>query len=119
MLSSIQCAARWDGWDTELTHFVITLGDQPHLRLETLSSLLHFAMKHRRQVSQPTLGGKPAHPVVLPRHLFGELSATKEPTLKEFLRHRETAAWAIEDPGLGIDIDRPEDYARALALVGL
>src|SRR5438105_331727 len=31
MFSSIQCAARWAGWKTTLTHWTIVLGDQPHL----------------------------------------------------------------------------------------
>src|SRR6266571_6187375 len=36
MLSSIQCAAAWAGWNRGLTHWAIVLGDQPHLRRETL-----------------------------------------------------------------------------------
>src|SRR3954451_15420106 len=35
MFSSIQCAARWQGWDPTLTHWAIILGDQPHLGMET------------------------------------------------------------------------------------
>src|SRR4051812_5400227 len=31
MFSSIQCAARWPGWNPTLTHWAIILGDQPHL----------------------------------------------------------------------------------------
>src|SRR5437016_1251765 len=34
MFSSIQCAARWRGWKSELTHWAIALGDQPHVRPE-------------------------------------------------------------------------------------
>src|SRR5437867_10234004 len=30
MLSSIQCAAAWDGWSSGLTHWIVVLGDQPH-----------------------------------------------------------------------------------------
>src|SRR5262245_31955866 len=31
MFSSIRCAAEWSGWRDGLTHWVIVLGDQPHL----------------------------------------------------------------------------------------
>src|ERR1041385_3317108 len=43
MFSSIQCAARWRGWKRGLTHWDITLGDQPHVRETTLRALLDFA----------------------------------------------------------------------------
>ena len=36
MFSSVQCAARWTGWVLGLEAWAIVLGDQPHLRLETL-----------------------------------------------------------------------------------
>src|SRR6185503_15148995 len=28
MFSSIQCAANWQGWNQDLTHWIVTLGDQ-------------------------------------------------------------------------------------------
>src|SRR5258706_9157205 len=31
MFSSIQCAAEWNGWNANITHWAIVLGDQPHL----------------------------------------------------------------------------------------
>src|SRR5689334_21433753 len=31
MFSSIQCAAQWRGWNVNITHWAIVLGDQPHL----------------------------------------------------------------------------------------
>src|SRR5690242_4744910 len=40
MFSSIQCAANWRGWNPELTHWIVTLGDQPHLKPATLQTLL-------------------------------------------------------------------------------
>src|ERR1051326_5138320 len=38
MFGSIRCAAMWEGWLGDLTHVVISLGDQPHLRPETLQA---------------------------------------------------------------------------------
>src|SRR5436190_15924591 len=73
MFNSIQCAARWGRWNAELTHWTIALGDQPHLRLDTLRALLHFAGAQSNQVCQPSRRGRPRHPVVVPKTVFVEL----------------------------------------------
>src|SRR5881392_2919992 len=70
MFSSIQCAARWSGWNAQLTHWAIVLGDQPHLRRETLRALLDFAGALSNQVCQPSRLGRPRHPVVVPKTVF-------------------------------------------------
>jgi molybdenum cofactor cytidylyltransferase len=49
MFSSVRCAARWNGWLPELTHWIITLGDQPQVRFETLQTLLKFGAVHREK----------------------------------------------------------------------
>jgi molybdenum cofactor cytidylyltransferase len=116
MFSSIQCAARWPGWKPELTHWILVLGDQPHLRLVTLKTLLDFAAAHPDRICQPSRHGHPRHPVVLPRPAFHSLVETSEPHLKSFLQNSANAVnWCeMEDPGLEIDIDRPADYAKAV-----
>ena len=70
MFSSVLCAARWEGWSELATHFVIALGDQPHLRRETLRALMDFAKAHPDKICQPGSGGRGLHPVVLPRKHF-------------------------------------------------
>jgi len=117
MFSSIRCAAQWRGWDQGLTHWVITLGDQPHLRLETLRTLLHFSATNPDQVCQPRRLGWPHHPVVLPRKFFLELGVTPAHTLKDYLAGipGEVTCCEIDDAGLELDLDTPADYARALA----
>jgi molybdenum cofactor cytidylyltransferase len=118
MFSSIQCAARWDGWIPALTHWALALGDQPHLRMETLKRLLESAKANPEKVSQPARAGRPRHPVVLPQPLFRELARAKDATLKEFLATQSAGMNPIEitDPGLELDLDRPEDYEAALRL---
>ncbi len=116
MFSSIQCAGLWPGWSPHLTHWAIVLGDQPHLRPTTLRRLLAFAAGRLGQVCQPARDGRPRHPVLMPRRLFAELPGSKAANLKEFLAGRETAVFESDDPGLDLDIDRPEDYRKALEL---
>src|SRR5262252_5275392 len=57
MFSSIQCAAGWAGWEPLLTHWTIVLGDQPHLRLETLRAIIDFGAVHSNEVCQPRKDG--------------------------------------------------------------
>lgn len=118
MFSSIRCAAQWSGWTPGLTHWAISLGDQPHVRLGTLRALLAFTAKHVTRVCQPRTLGHLRHPVILPKEVFLQLGQTTASTLKEFLQAipEDVAPCDIEDPGLGFDIDTPADYERALAL---
>jgi molybdenum cofactor cytidylyltransferase len=117
MFSSIRCGAAWTGWHDDLTHFIIVLGDQPHVRRETLGELLRFAAIQPEMICQPAFQGRTRHPVVLPRREFGQLRnrAGSDENLKTFLGRQSgrLASLEIKDPGLNLDIDRPEDYARA------
>ena len=44
MFSSIVCAANWCGWQKEISSWAMVLGDQPHLRSETLRRLREFIL---------------------------------------------------------------------------
>jgi molybdenum cofactor cytidylyltransferase len=114
MFSSIQCAAAWQGWEAVVTHWAIVLGDQPHLSLETLRTIIDFSAGHPDKVGQPRKDGHRYHPVVLPRKVFEQLRSSTAANLKEFLVSCETAYCEMADAGLELDIDRPEDYQKAL-----
>lgn len=118
MFSSIQAASQWSGWKGQLTHWAIVLGDQPHLRQETLSGIIEFSAAHPDKVCQPARGGRGRHPVFLPAALFALLGQSKAANLKEFLGAMvgANALWESEDAGLDWDLDRPEDYRALLKL---
>ena len=120
MFSSIQCAAQWPAWQAALTHWAIVLGDQPHLRRQTLRRVLDFSAAQPGRVCQPALRGHGRHPVLLPKSVFRQLAASTAATLKAFLtaRRRQVALCELDDPGLELDIDRPEDYEKARKLMG-
>jgi CTP:molybdopterin cytidylyltransferase MocA len=120
MFSSIQCAAQWPGWQAALTHWGIVLGDQPHLRPQTLRQVLDFSAAHPTKVCQPARRGHGRHPVLLPRTVFWQLADSTAGTLKAFLaaKGRQVAICELDDPGLELDIDRPEDYEAARKMVG-
>ena len=120
MFSSIQCAARWTGWKSELTHWAITLGDQPQVREETLRALLDFVRANENKICQPRRNGRGRHPVVLPRNIFDALKNSSAENLKHFLQSfpSETAGFESDDAGLDLDLDTPEDYQRTIAGFG-
>jgi molybdenum cofactor cytidylyltransferase len=115
MFSSIQCAANWDGWKAGLNVWAIILGDQPHLRPETLRQLLQFSAQNKEAICQPAFGGSPRHPVLLPRPAFVQLRHSGAETLKDFLQQTscQRRQHAMEDLGLMLDLDYPEDYDQA------
>jgi molybdenum cofactor cytidylyltransferase len=118
MFSSIQCAASWSGWQPNVTHWVITLGDQPQVRLETLKCLVDFAAAHPASICQPSHKGRGRHPVILPAGAFSRLKDSQATNMKEFLSAGgySMARCEVDDPGLDLDLDEPADYERALTL---
>lgn len=118
MFSSIQCAAKWKAWDPKLTHWIITLGDQPHLKTETLQTLVDFAARNPEKICQPMRGERRKHPVVLPRKFFHELQNSTAGHLKIFLLEHAASLSGFDssDAGLDLDMDTPEDYERVKAL---
>ena len=120
MMSSIRCAAAWPNWTAEVSHFLLTLGDQPQVQTSTLRSLLDFAEAHPGEVCQPARNGRPRHPVLLPSTLFRQLATTPAENLKQFLliMPDQRAIFESEDTGLDFDLDEPADYERALRHCG-
>jgi molybdenum cofactor cytidylyltransferase len=117
MFSSIVCAANWDGWRSEISSWAIVLGDQPHLRTETLRQLLEFSAQNPAAICQPAFGGRTGHPVILPRQAFMSLKNSGAATLKDFLNLTTlpSVQCSVSDSGLSLDMDTPEDYKRLQA----
>jgi molybdenum cofactor cytidylyltransferase len=118
MFSSIRCAVQWPGWQEVLTHWAIVLGDQPHLQPQTLRQVLDFSAAHPARICQPARHGHARHPVLLPEAVFRRIAGSAEATLKEFIaaQPRQAALCELDDPGLDLDIDRPEDYDKAVRI---
>jgi len=115
MFSSIQCAAGWEGWGPCLTVWALVLGDQPHLRMETLRTLLVFQREHLSKICHPAYEGRVGHPVLLPAWAVAELRAPSGGTLKDFLKQHagRCAQCPVADPGVRLDLDTPADYLQS------
>jgi molybdenum cofactor cytidylyltransferase len=118
MFSSILCAAKWHGWRGDISSWAIALGDQPHLQTNTLRLLLAQVARNVDAICQPVSGGHAGHPVILPRSVFAELKHSRAGTLKDFLKPfaGRCVQCPVEDAGLLLDLDRPEDYDKAVKL---
>src|SRR6185295_5192113 len=103
MFSSIQCAAKWPGWDASITHWLITLGDQPHLQEKTLRTLLNCGLANPQKICQPLREGHRKHPVLLPASLFDALKNTPAGDLKLFLVEHATHLAGFESDDAGLD----------------
>jgi len=114
MFSSVREASRWTGWLSTLTHWVIALGDQPHIQTSTLRLLLESARKNPAQICQPALHGRARHPIILPASNFRELAQSDTADLRTYIRTQEASRLrvSVEDPAVSEDLNIPEDYAR-------
>lgn len=114
MFSSLQEASRWTGWGSTLTHWIISLGDQPHIQISTLCLLLDAARKNPTRICQPAFHGRAAHPIILPANNFRELAQSDIPSLRAYVRMREAFRLrvAVEDAAVSHDLNTPEDYTH-------
>ena len=119
MMGSVVTAAQHALRDVSLTHLVIALGDQPHLRAETLRDILRSCQIAPGKIVRVVFDGKPGHPLALPANVLSDLNVTSSATLRDFLRLKEIPACdlTIGDSGVLLDLDTPDDYARASTAV--
>jgi molybdenum cofactor cytidylyltransferase len=86
-------------------------GDMPFVSPETVRAVI-AAFASKPAIVSPRFRGKRGHPVALPGNLRDELRATPEgATLHDVIRaHQDIRVdLDVDDPGVGRDVDRPED----------
>jgi molybdenum cofactor cytidylyltransferase len=111
MLSSVQCGIR--ALPASARAALIFLGDQPTVGRETAERVVAAYRASGRGLVLPVHAGRGGHPLLIDlkyRAEIGELSSGIG--LRELLaRHPEDISRVeIDDPGLLLDIDTPEDY---------
>jgi molybdenum cofactor cytidylyltransferase len=96
---------------------IVTPVDAPYVRVTTVRALLITAESRRAPIVRPTHRGQHGHPVVFSRRVFEELRhADRSLGAKAVVRAHahDLIDLEVDDPGVLHDIDRPEDYARAI-----
>jgi molybdenum cofactor cytidylyltransferase len=95
--------------------FFVLPGDMPLVRSETLRRLAAEWDPAGSRILYPHFEGKHGHPPLLSGTLIPEILGESPPGgLRELLaRHAaEAREIAIEDPGVLLDLDTPEEYGR-------
>jgi xanthine dehydrogenase accessory factor len=93
----------------------IALADMPLLTTETVTALLQAYERTRRPIVFPQYRGRQGHPVLWDRGFVSSLLELEgDRGAKALLeQNRDLAlAVAVEDPGVCLDIDTPDDYSK-------
>lgn len=98
-----------DGW-------LIALADMPSIRVETIKSVIN-ALHRRQDIIRPRYRGSAGHPVGFGADYYAELIAlTGDEGAAGVIRNNSAACRYIDvdDAGILLDIDRPEDIERKI-----
>jgi molybdenum cofactor cytidylyltransferase len=106
-----------EGLSDETEVAAIALADLPLVLVDTLSRLCRAWDESRSPVVYPEYRGRQGHPVLWARPLFDELRSLQgDRGARDVLeRHRRLAlalAVPVDDAGVCLDIDTPDDYAK-------
>ena len=94
---------------------LVTLVDIPLVRTTTVTALLRAWEQERAVFVRPLYEGRHGHPVIFGRPLLdalvqGDPAEGARPVVRSFAR--EAIDVPVDDPGVLIDLDTPEEYAR-------
>jgi molybdenum cofactor cytidylyltransferase len=92
-------------------------GDIPLIMSETAIAVRDAVLEGRADIAVPSFGKRRGHPVAISARCIPELLAMSErSTLRQFINmHASTTKQvAVEDRGILLDIDTPDEYNRVL-----
>lgn len=96
--------------------FFVVLGDEPFVRPTTYDALIAARERTKARIAVPTFEGVRGNPVLIDRSLEREVDALTGDRGCRALRlahPEETVEVPVDDPGVLIDLDTPEDVRRA------
>jgi molybdenum cofactor cytidylyltransferase len=94
---------------------IIALVDHPLISSVVVSKLIETFYQSKKRIIIPTHAGKRGHPVLYSREVFAEiLEAPPDRNAKTIRLENleETLEVEVDDPGILVDIDTPQDYER-------
>ena len=96
---------------------VVALVDHPAVRVGTVVALIDAWRRGRPPVVRPMFTGRHGHPVVFDRAVWPSLRAAPlaegaRPVVRALAG--QVVDVAVDDPGVTLDLDRPEDYAALI-----
>ena len=91
---------------------VLALVDMPLVRPETVRAITAGFAQSDAEVLAPRHGDRHGHPILLDRSVFPAITALgPDEPLRDLLRRRRRGDVAVDDPGVLVDLDSPEDLA--------
>jgi len=99
-----------------VTGMLVTLVDVPLVTAATVEALLAAYRASRAPVVRPARAGRHGHPVIFDRAVFDALRAADLAAgAKAVVQARlgEVLDVSVDDAGAFLDVDTPDDYARA------
>jgi molybdenum cofactor cytidylyltransferase len=94
---------------------LVVLADQPFVRAETMNRIISAYRGSQAKIAIPHYEGKRGNPVLLDRSIFAEAMALEGDTgCRAIFRNHPEAILEVdvEDEGIVLDMDSPEDYER-------
>jgi molybdenum cofactor cytidylyltransferase len=113
-LSSLKCAIRAVAADTEAA--IVHLADHPMVAGVTFRAVAERYPAAGVPILIARYAGRRGHPVLFAREVFPELLAAPEEQGARFVVNADPARVVyvdVEDPGVTLDLDTPEDLAKA------
>lgn len=104
--------------DARATGILVCLSDYPLVKPFTLAAMKQEHLAGPGAIVIPTHQGRKGHPTLFPRSALAEIATL--PTLRDIIRrHRDLIVHLeVDDEGILLDMDTPEDYRRILQRTG-
>lgn len=97
---------------------IVTLVDHPLISAAVVERLIESFYQSKKRIIVPTHAGKRGHPVLYSREVFPQILAAPLDRGAKTVRLanlEHTLEVAVNEPGVLIDIDTPEEYERHIA----
>ncbi len=95
---------------------MVVLGDQPQVRTGSLEQIQEEFARRESSIIVPSYNMRRGHPWIVPKRYWDEI-LEMEPgeSLRDFLhRHGDEIYYVnVDDPGVLLDLDTPEDYLKS------
>ena len=115
--SSIRCGL--SALPASVDAVLLALADKPLIRPATIVAVVSRFRETGAPLVYPTYRGLQGHPVLVYAALFPDLRALRgDRGAKALLERGAAEAVPVDDEGVLLDIDTPEDYAEAVRCLG-
>ena len=116
MAASVRAGLAVVGRDA--TGVLVCLCDHPLVRPETIEAMVSLHARRPDAIIIPAYRGRKGHPTLFPRLILEGLGT--HPTLRDIISHHRAklSLLDVEDDGVILDMDTPEDYRKILERYG-